>query len=66
MVAKKEVKKKEVVKTLGIAELSKLLKREPATVRGMLRAANVKKAGRGYEWPNLAAIQKVAKQLTAA
>lgn len=50
---------------LGVSDLAKELKLEPATVRLKLREKKVKRKGRGYAWNTVAELKKVAQQLSA-
>jgi hypothetical protein len=52
-------------KTLGINDLAKLMKLEPATVRGNLRKKKIKKAGRAYAWKTQEEMKSVQKRLMA-
>lgn len=60
----KEVKKVEKKKALGVPELAKLMKLEEQTVRLKLRAAKVKKAGKGYSFTDTE-MKSLAKKLVA-
>lgn len=48
-----------------VNDLAELLDCKPASARIKLRAANVKKEGKGYHWETRGELQKVAKQLGA-
>lgn len=49
-----------------IADLAEELDVQPATARGMLRAAKVEKEGKQYEWGSKSAFDAVVKKLKAA
>jgi hypothetical protein len=51
-------------KTFLIGDLAEELDVQPATARGMLRAAKVEKTGKQYEWSKTA-FDKVVRQLKA-
>lgn len=64
--AKAKTKKSPEEFPLGIDDLAKMLKVEPATARVKLRANNVKRTGKSYGWKTQAEMKKVADKLVAA
>lgn len=51
---------------LGINDLAKEMKLEPASVRVKLRNAEIKRSGRGYSFASPAEVKRIAKQLSAS
>lgn len=64
-VAKKVAVKADDAPAFGVAELAKHMDVEPATCRVKLRAANIKKSGKGYGWKSKTEMEAVAKKLAA-
>jgi hypothetical protein len=65
MAAKVAVKENSKPKLLDINDAAKIEKVTPATLRGKLRRAKVKKNGTSYTWTNQAAMKKDLGRLTA-
>jgi hypothetical protein len=65
MAAKAAVKENSKPKLLYINDAAKIKKVTPATLRGKLRRAKVKKNGTSYSWTSVAAMNKDLGRLTA-
>ena len=50
-------------KEYGVAEMAKHLGLSEAVVRGKLRKANVKRAGKSYSWKSASAMQADARKI---